>query len=384
MTYRWLNIILCTLALQTSLHSAESDFFDCIDDFDETEFSLSFPSQQEDIREQVLFMLSGEWVSRCLYTATKLLIADHLYDGEKSIHELALLTETHPNSLYRLLHTLSSIEIFEERDNQVFANTPQSEMLAKKSPDSLHKLALFFGEEMRQAWDQFPECVTQGIPAFNLKFGTPVFSYFKQHLDRASLFNQAMKEKSQGVVLSSIANYNFTQYQLICDVGGGNGMFIETLLNTYPLLQGTLFELPETIREIHWKNPELAKNPRCQLVEGDFFQSIPSGADAYLLKSILHDWDNEQAVTILKNCHAAMGPFSRLLIVEALLLPEDLSIYANLMDIHMMAITGGKERSFEELDTLLNKAGFDVENIYPTATEFSIIEARKSSLNHCH
>ncbi len=185
-----------------------------------------------------------------------------------------------------------------------------------------------------------------------------------------------MKEKSRAVIKSALSSYDFSKSKSIYDIGGGQGQFLSALLEKHAHLHGTLFELPEVISSLRQRNPEI-ETTRCTLASGDFFAAIPSGGDLYLLKSVLHDWDDEQSTKIFRNCHCAMDSHSRLLIIEVVLLPKQESIYANCMDVLMLAITGGKERSLASFQTMLEASGFTLEHVYPTATEFSILEARK-------
>lgn len=327
-------------------------------------------------RENLLRVLSGEWVSRALYAAVKLEIADYLQEGPKTVYEIALYSQSNPDSLQRTLHLLSSFGIFEEHEGNIFANNEASALLSKTHPDSLHSLSLFYGEEMHCGMDQIANSVVTGTPAFQLAFKQPVFSYFKEHSERGGLFQQAMKEKAKAVIQSSLEVYNFGQFNSVYDIGGGLGHFMLALLQKYPHLRGTVFDLPEVINAIPKRHPEILEE-QCTLTVGDFFESVPKGGDAYLLKSVLHDWDDSKAEEILKNCHQAMNANSKLVIVEVVLLPKDQSVYPNCMDFLMLAITGGKERSLASFSQMLDKAGFVLENVYPTSTEFSILEAKK-------
>lgn len=333
-------------------------------------------SVQEEGRQKLLSFFAGEWISRGLYVVTKLEIADRLQSGPKSAEELAALSQSNIDSLSRLLKMLSSFGIFEEVSPNVFANTDVSRLLTKSNPDTLHALSLFYGEDINKAWLEIFPSVQSGTPAFELVFKEPVFSYFKGHPDRFLLFQEAMKEKSQAVINSALSNYNFGQFNSVCDIGGGYGQFIQVLLQKYQHMSGMVFELPEVIEKIKQQNPQFASN-RCQLVGGDFFASIPKGQDAYLLKSVIHDWDDEKAEQILKNCFKAMDTDSRLLLIEVILQPGEKQSYAQCMDFLMHAITGGKERNLHSITRLLENSGFIIENIYPTTTEFSVIEVKK-------
>lgn len=326
---------------------------------------------EEAVREKILNLLSGEWVSRGLYVVTKLEVADHLQSGSKSIEELGILTSSNPDSLNRLLHMLAGFGVFEEVSFGVYANTDASSLLIQNNPDTLYGLSLFYGEEIHKSWDELLASVQTGTPAFELMFKTPVFSYLKKNPAQALQFQEAMKEKSKAVIQGTLSNYDFSSFRSVYDIGGGHGQFLQAILQKYPHLHGVLFDLPEVIE----KNTTMRSN-RCRLISGDFFDSIPSGGDVYLLKSILHDWDDQNAERILKNCRQVMGPKSRLLMIEVVLQPKDQSTYANCMDVLMLAITGGKERSLESFNQMIENCGFVLEHIYPTSTEFSILEIK--------
>lgn len=337
---------------------------------------LNASQPAEKARENLLMLMSGEWVSRALYVATKLEIADHLKDGPKTVQDLAILSQSNPESLQRILHLLAGFGIFEEQDNGMFMNNDTSSLLMKSHPDSLHALSIFFGEDIHTAWDALLKSVKTGTPAFELSFKQPVFAFFKDHPDRAALFQDAMKQKSMAVIKSSLSTYDFGQFGSIYDIGGGHGQFMLAILNKYPNVSGMVFDTQEVIDAIPKRNPKLLDS-KCKLCSGDFFDSIPKGGDAYLMKSVLHDWDDSKSEQILKNCYQAMSQNARLIIVEVVLLPKDQSLYANCMDVQMMAITGGKERTLASFEQLLTKSGFALERVYPTSTEFSILEARK-------
>jgi len=337
---------------------------------------LAQKTPQETSRQKLLSLFAGEWISRGLYAATKLEIAEYLQSGPKSIEELASLSQSNPESLYRLLQMLASYEIFEEITPDVFANTDASRLLVKTNPDTLHALSLFYGEDINKSWPEIFSSIKTGTPAFELSFKQPVFGYFKANPTHAALFQEAMKEKSKAVINSALSNYNFAQFNSVCDVGGGYGQFLQAMLQKHQHLSGSVFELPEVIEKIRIQNPQF-ENSHCQRISGDFFTSIPEGRDAYILKSVIHDWDDVKATQILKNCYSAMRPDSRLLIVEVVLQPGEKQSYAHCMDFLMLAITGGKERSLSSMTRLLENSGFTLIGIYPTATEFSILEVKK-------
>lgn len=328
-------------------------------------------AKEEQGREHILSLVSGEWVAQSLYTAAELDIATHLQAGPKSVSELAQTTGAKEEPLYRLLRLLASVGVFHEEENRFFSNTDSSVLLVKGAPDSLRSLVLFYRDEMGPSWRHLSECVKEGKPAFNLAFGQPVFSYFREHAEAATHFQAAMREKSRAVVASCLQAYDFKSFKSIYDIGGGSGHFLKAILTTNLEAKGVLFELPEVLASVE-------KTSRLNLQAGDFFKSIPEGGDCYLLKSILHDWSDADAVRILSECRKAMSKEARLVIVEPIMVAPNEQDHAKVMDVYMMAITGGKERTLEDFKTLLSKAGFSLESVTPTATEFSVIVGRKN------
>jgi len=332
------------------------------------------PQNNNDLcREKLLHLFSGEWISRGIYVAVKLDIPNLLESGPKPIEELSVLTCTDRSSLYRLLHMLAGHGIFQESENKIFSNTHESSLLSNSHPDTLHSLCLFYGEDIHKAWDALLPSIKQGIPAFQVAFNQPVFSYFKNHPDQAALFQAAMKEKSQAVIKSAVSAYDFSSFNKIYDIGGGHGQFLEGLLKKHPHATGTLFELPEVIKKLSITNKNI------KLYSGDFFTEIPQGGDLYILKSVLHDWDDARSIQILQNCYKAMNDNGRLLIIEVVLQDGSQSLYANSMDLLMLAITGGKERTLASFNEMFKKSNLILNKVYSTTTEFSILEVIKSN-----
>lgn len=326
-------------------------------------------------RQKLLSVVSGEWIAHGVYTAAKLDIASHLCDGPKSVSELSALTGCHEESLYRLLRLLASVDIFHEEDNRRFSNNATSALLAQSHPDSLRTLVLFYSGEMSRSFAQLPSCIKEGKPAFDLTFQQPVFSYLKDHPNSAKRFNEAMKEKSQMVITSCMSAYDFSKYTKVYDIGGGTGHFISALLRKHPQMRGLLFDVPTVVKEAHDNLRTFGE--RCGVIAGDFFKSVPSDGQAYLLKSIVHDWNDADALKILKQCHSAMHSGATLILIEPLIGSANQKEYAKCMDVYMMAVTGDKERSRKDFEELLKQAGFKIESVTQTDTEFAIIEAKK-------
>ena len=236
----------------------------------------------------------------------------------------------------------------------------------------MHSLTIFYSQEMSQSWDRLLDCLREGKPGFDLSFGQPVFNYFRDNNQAATRFNAAMREKSRAVIGSCLKSFDFSQYKSVYDIGGGVGHFISALLVSYPEIHGVLYELPEVITTA---TRFLGGMERCSLVSGDFFQKVPKYGDAYLLKSVLHDWNDSDALKILEKCHAAMRDDSKLIIIEPIMIAANQKDHAKIMDAYMMVITGGKERTLEDFRNLLLQAGFSIKSVTSTETEFTILEA---------
>jgi len=334
-----------------------------------TSVSLLFSTEREDL----LNVVSGQWIAQGVYTAAKMDVAGHLLNGTKSIEQLAQVTNSDEDSLYRLMRMLASAGIFNELPGQNFANTPSSALLAEKHPQSLRTLVLFYNSEINQSFDNLDQSIKRGIPAFDLTFQKSIFEYFRDNPAAAKLFNEAKKQKSGLVATSCIGSYNFGKFSTVYDIGGGAGLFLDALLQKHPRMRGLLFEQPAVIAEA---KPQLETfGQRCGLIAGDFFKTIPPDGDAYLLQSVLHDWDDLNAVKILKQCSSAMKKGAKLLIIEPLMRPANEKDYAKCIDLLTMAVTGSKERTEEDFHYLLQQAGFRIDSITRTETEFVVIQA---------
>jgi hypothetical protein len=328
---------------------------------------------------QLSQMISGYWVSQAIYTAAKLGIADLLKPGSQSCQQLAENTDSNPGSLYRMMRALASIGIFQETEPEQFILTPLAEYLCSDHPQSLQATAVMLGDAPHyQAWGNFLYSVKTGKPAFDHSFGMGVFDYFKSHPQDAEIFEQCMNSFSFVEEKAILDVYDFSQFKTLVDIGGGYGEMLGTFLQKYPHLQGILFDEEYVISHAE---PTLAKHgvvERCQMVSGDFFTSVPPGGDAYLLKHILHDWDDERALTILKNCRDAMDEHSKILVLEMIVQPGNIPGAAKMLDLNMLVMCpGGKERTESEFHQLFAQAGLKLTEIIRTAEDICVIEGCK-------
>lgn len=326
-------------------------------------------------RQQLAGLLTGYWISQALYVAAKLGIADLLAGGPRNPDDLAATVGAHPRSLYRLLRALASLGVFRELDDRQFTLTPLAEGLRGDVPGSMRAWALMMGEEQYRAWGELLESVRTGRTGFEAVYGEPLFEYLATRPDTAAVFDAAMTS-IHGRETDAIAEvYDFASVRVLADIGGGNGSTIRGILGRFPNLQGILFDLPGVIERGRPANDEAGFAQRCRLTAGSFFESVPEGADVYLLRHIIHDWDDEKAVAILRTVRRAMQPSARLLIVESVIPPGNEPSFGKLLDLTMLVVPGGVERTESEYRAILHEAGFDLARVVPTRAEVSVIEA---------
>jgi ubiquinone/menaquinone biosynthesis C-methylase UbiE len=334
---------------------------------------MAQPSPQE----QISRMLTGYWVSQALYVAAKLGMADLLKDGPRTADDMASATKSHPRALYRLLRGLASVGVFAEDDQHRFSLTPLAECLRSDIPGSQHSLAIMTGEEHYHAFGQLLYSVQTGKIAFDKLFGMPVFDFLQQHPEQAKSFDEAMVGVHGRETAAMLDAYDFSGIKVLADIGGGNGSVLTAILKQYPEMRGILFDLPGVSERAKVAIQAAGLAERCQVVSGSFFESVPSGVDAYLMRHIIHDWDAKKATRILKNIHRAMSKEGRLLVVESVIPLGNAPSFAKLLDLTMLAIPGGEERTEEQYRKLYESAGFQLNRIVATKTEISVIEGRK-------
>jgi ubiquinone/menaquinone biosynthesis C-methylase UbiE len=320
-------------------------------------------------------MITGYWLSQAIYAAAHFGIADLLKDGPRPIDDLAQKTNTNSGALYRLLRALASAGIFAEGPPRQFSLTSLAEPLRSDVPGSKRALALMSGDEQFQAWTEILYSIQTGKKAFDKVFGKPVFDYLSEHHDKAKVFDAAMvgiHGRESAAVQSA---YDFSSINTIVDIGGGNGSQLIALLQANPSMRGVLFDLPHVIERAKPNLAAAGLADRCELIAGSFFDSVPAGADAYFMRHIIHDWDDEKSLTILRNCHRAMPAGGRVLVVESVIPPGNEPFAGKFLDLVMLLIPGGKERTADEYRTLFAQAGFELSKIVPTGSEVSVIEA---------
>ena len=325
---------------------------------------------------QMLQIISGFWISRAVYVIGKLGIPDLLQSGPKTAEELASATQTHAPSLFRILRALVSVKVLSFEDGR-FAQTPLSETLVTDAPGSLRWFAVSeLGQEHYPAWGNLMHSVKTGEIAFDNFFGVDIWKYFQQNPEDAAVFNNSMSNVTAHTneVITSL--YDFSQFGTIVDVGGGHGGLITSILQKNPQVKGILFDAAEVIEGARPKIEAAGLADRIETVAGDFFKSVPEGGDAYIMKWIIHDWDDEKSNTILRNCRNQMQPNSKLILVDCVVPETDEPHFSKFIDLNMLVMTGGKERTEKEFAQLLEAAGFKLLRVIPTDMPHSIVEAQ--------
>jgi hypothetical protein len=325
------------------------------------------------VQRMAQMITGGIWITNALHTAASLRLADLLGAGPQTAMELGDSAGADAGSVYRVLRALASVGVFAEDDEGRFDLTPLAETLRADAPGSLRAMALLFGEPRHlHVWASFLDGVRTGEVPCRLATGSGLFDWLSREPDLLELFEQSMTSFSGFEAQAAVDVYDFSGLRTVVDVGGGSGQLLATVLRANPGLSGVLLELPDVAAGA----PELLRRhdvfDRVRVVEGDFLESVPAG-DAYLLKHILHDWDDEAAVAILRNCRRAMHPGGRVLVVQEALPGGNAPSAGKLLDIQMLLI-GGRERAADEFADLFRAAGMRLSRVVETACPLHIIE----------
>lgn len=325
--------------------------------------------------QQLGRIITGYWQSQAVYVAAELGIADLLRDGPQPVEALAAATQCVPDALFRVLRALASIGIFTEVAPRTFGLTPMAELLRSDIAGSQRSLARMAGGEQFRAWGDLLYSVRTGRTAFEKQFGAPVFDWLAAHPEQAQIFDGAMVGIHGRETAAVLAAYDFSGINVLADVGGGNGSNLIAILGAHPAMRGVLFDLPHVVDRAGEAIAGAGLSARCERVGGNFFVDVPVDADAYFLRHIIHDWNDDQSLTILRCIRRRIPAHGRLLLVESVIPPGNEPFDAKFLDLTMLAIPGGKERTRDEYDALLTSAGFRLTRIVPTETEISVVEA---------
>lgn len=334
------------------------------------------PTAQEPPPDAALAQLIfGKCVAMAISVAAKLRIADKLAAGPKSAADLARETETHAPSLYRLLRALASVGVFAEDSDRRFRLTPMAEYLRTGVPGSMRGVADYFGSDWTwRPWGQLLHSVRTGETAFDHVFGEPCFDYLAKHPEESAVFNEGMTGFSSTVAPAVAEAYDFSKFGTVVDVGGGHGALLTTILKAFPTVRGVVYDAPHVVEGAKGPIRAAGLADRCRTEGGDFFQAVPAGGDAYLMKHIIHDWPDDRATTILKNCRKAVNPGGKLLLVEIVIKPGNEPDLGKVLDLEMLVLPSGRERTEAEYARLFAGAGWKLTRVVPTKSAMQVIE----------
>lgn len=330
--------------------------------------------------QRLMELVTGSWMAQAAYVAAELRLADLLAAGPLSLAQLADLTGANEPTLGRLLRALTTIDICRQHPDGSFQMTPMGSLLATDAPESLRAWTLWWGKHLWPVWGQLLYSVRTGQSARKLLLGTDGFEHLQNDPEAAAIFNRAAAELTRLAAERIVRSYDFSGMIRIVDVGGGSGQLLATILRDFPATRGVLFDQPHAREPARERMQQAGLIERCELIAGDFFESVPTGADGYILKSVIHDWNDEQSRVILENCRRAMQlGTGRLLLMEEML-PDQLtgSLTHQAIargDLNMLVALGAQERTEAELRALLESAGFTVSRVIATGSTFSVAEA---------
>ena len=336
------------------------------------------PAQAPDQAAQLIFQLgTGYMASSALYVVARLNIADKLANGPRTAAALAEKSGVREDGLFRVMRALASLGLFDETSPRTFALTAASQLLRTDRPDSIYPMALWIAEPFHfRVYAELMHSVKTGEPAADKVVGKPVFEHLAADRELSAAFNNAMTSFSGAVAPAAVKAYDFSGITTLVYVAGGHGEVLMTVLRANPQMRGVLFDIEHVIAGAKPRIAAAGLSQRIETATGDFFESVPAG-DGYVMKHIIHDWDDERATTILKNIRRAMtGPEGRLILLETVLQPGNQPDLGKLIDLEMMVMPGGRERSADEFRALLAKSGFTLSKIVPTESPLAVIEAR--------
>ncbi len=325
---------------------------------------------------QLIELARGHWLSHIVYVAAKLNLADHLAAGPRNAETVAVLTRTHAPSLYRFMRALAGLGILAENSRHEFSLTPMGEALKTGAPGSARATILTIASDwMIAGFRQLLYSIETGKSGLEKTLGMPIFDWLAQNPGEASLFSETMIGVHGAEPAAIAASYDFSPFVRIVDVGGASGHLLTTILGRHAGPRGILFDLPHVVRDAPALIQSRGLSDRVSIAKGSFFERVPNGGDAYLLSHIIHDWPEEQCITILDNCRQAMRIDSRLLIIE-MVLPDDNAPHpGQILDMMMLVGPGGQERTAAEYGSLVAQAGFEITRVIATGSPSSIVEA---------
>ncbi|MBZ5521212.1 MAG: methyltransferase [Acidobacteriia bacterium] len=326
---------------------------------------------------QILQLATGYIASTAIYVAARLGIADLLKDGPRPASWLATATHSHPDRLYRVLRALAGFGVFTESTPGTFALTPAAETLRSDVPGSVRDMAVWMADPFHfRIYAEMMHTVQTGETTFDHIYGKSAFEYFPEDPAESEVFNAAMTSLSTVMIPAVLEAYDFSGIGTLMDVAGGHGAFLRAILNKYPSMRGVLIDMDHVIEGARQLPENQALAHRCDFQSADFFAAVPTGADAIIMKHIIHDWDDDKAVRILQNCLKALSrkQGAKVLVVDMVVPPGDEPHFSKILDLEMMALPSGRERSQKEFEKLFTGAGLRLNRIVPTKSPVSVVE----------
>jgi hypothetical protein len=335
-----------------------------------------------DATTELMRLINGYHVSQALHVAATLRVADHLQDGPRSSEDLAQACGAHPASLYRLLRALAAVGLFHEAGNKEFSLTRLGVCLTGDATDSARDYARWIGTPGQwRSWGNLLHSIETGECAQRFTCGMDAWTYRRQHPNEHAVFNAAMTENSRAEAQAVLEAYEFSRFGTIVDVGGGQGLLLKQILTNCPATRGILFDQPQVVESADPALTSAGLSQRCQMVAGSFFESVPQGGDAYVMKAILHDWDDDRSIDILRACRRAMAPMANLLVIERVVGPPNQDPGGKFSDLNMMVQYAALERTCEEFRDLLQRGGFEMTAVVPTRSPLSIVVGRPKPID---
>lgn len=322
-------------------------------------------------------MTFGSILSQALSVAAKLRVADLLAEGPKTAEEIAAKTGAHAPSVFRLLRTLSQNGVLVRDSESRFSNTEISELLRSDHPRSFRAIVHMMGDtEHWMALGNMEHSVMTGECGFDNAFGKSLFEHLAEHPETASVFDDAMTNMSNSIGRGAVTSYDYSEVGSVADIGGGHGLLLSIVLEANPHLKGYLFDQPHVVEGARHPNA-LGVADRTEIVAGSFFEDIPVDADLYMMKHIIHDWDDEESVAILSNIAKSAKPGARLLLVETVVEDKDVPSLSGIMDLNMLAMTPGRERTEAEYKDLMERSGFRFVQVHDTGSPMNLVEGER-------
>ena len=336
-------------------------------------------SPDQDVANELRRLINGYQVTQAIHVIVELGIPDLLGDGRMNAADLAHAVNANEDALYRTLRALASIGVLEESADRQFALTPMGALLRRDNRRSLAPWAAFIGTAAHwQAWSNLSRSIETGESAFRFTHGADVWEYRREHPAEGNLFDASMTAQTRSADTALVDAYDFSKYPVVADIGGGRGALLAAILLANPSIRGILFDQPHVLTAAPELLDAAGVADRCDIVAGNFFESVPSGADAYVLKWIIHDWQDAEAITILEKCRAAMPADGRALLVERLVEGPNVGPEAKWIDMQMLVMAGGRERTLAQFEELLGRAGLRLVDVTPTSGTLVVLEAARA------